>query len=84
MEKCQSCGMTLSEGLFGTNADGTANREYCKYCYQKGAFTADKTFEQAVESNIRFLLEDGVCKTEQEAREMLTKEMRELKRWKKA
>ena len=36
---CQSCSMPLAdESLLGTEKDGTKSHEYCKYCYQKGAF----------------------------------------------
>lgn len=38
--RCQSCGMPLGEGFFGAEADGTTqNKEFCKYCYQNGAYT---------------------------------------------
>ena len=37
---CQSCTMPLdTEELLGTEKDGSKNHEYCKYCYQDGAFT---------------------------------------------
>ncbi|WP_214021192.1 zinc ribbon domain-containing protein [Methanoculleus sp.] len=37
---CQSCGMPMStEEHFGTEADGRPSKDYCTYCYQKGAFT---------------------------------------------
>lgn len=36
---CQSCCMPLDKPeLFGTEHDGSLNKEYCKYCYQDGAF----------------------------------------------
>ena len=38
---CQSCGMPMNEEDFGTNADGGANQEYCKYCYQNGRFSCE-------------------------------------------
>ena len=39
---CQCCGMPLGEGtdMQGTNADGSKNGDYCKYCLDKGAFSA--------------------------------------------
>ena len=40
---CQSCGrlpMQTTE-QFGTNKDGSVNREYCCYCYKDGAFTSN-------------------------------------------
>lgn len=45
---CQSCSMPLdSIDVLGTEKDGTASKEYCKYCYQDGSFThADMTLEE--------------------------------------
>jgi hypothetical protein len=43
-DRCQSCGMPLNIGtpmdktFLGTAADGAAVAEYCKFCYQNGAF----------------------------------------------
>lgn len=79
---CQSCGMRMKEGDFGTNADGSANKEYCKYCYADGGFIKDQTLDEAIESCIPFLIQDGDCATEEEARELLRKEFPNLKRWK--
>lgn len=37
---CQSCTMPLeTEEMMGTEKDGSKSKEYCKYCYQDGAFT---------------------------------------------
>lgn len=79
---CQSCGMNMGESDYGTNADGSFNREYCKYCFANGGFVKNQTLEESIESCIPFLVQDGTCKTEEEAREMLKKEMPKLKRWK--
>lgn len=36
---CQSCSMPLDNPeLLGTDKDGSKSHEYCKYCYQNGAF----------------------------------------------
>ena len=36
---CQSCSMPLDNPeLVGTEKDGSKSQEYCKYCYQNGAF----------------------------------------------
>lgn len=38
---CQSCSMPLDDGsMRGTEKDGSPSDDYCKYCYQNGAFTA--------------------------------------------
>ena len=79
---CQSCGMRMSkEEDYGKNADGTASREYCRYCFVDGKFSRDESLEEMVESCIPFMLEDGECKTEEEARERLMKELPKLNRW---
>ncbi len=78
---CQSCGMKMSEGDFATNADGSTNKDYCKYCYADGGFIKEQTLEEMIESCIPFLIQDGDCKTEEEARELLQKELPSLKRW---
>ena len=37
---CQSCSMPLDNPeLQGIEKDGSKSNEYCKYCYQNGAFT---------------------------------------------
>lgn len=79
---CQSCGMKMNAGDHGTNADGSPSKDYCKYCYANGSFTKDETLDEAIESNIPFLMNDG-CPSEEQARAILRKEMPELKRWKK-
>ena len=47
---CQSCGMPMdSQELYGTDAQGAANEEYCTYCYQDGAFTSpDLTVDEMI------------------------------------
>jgi hypothetical protein len=35
---CQSCGIPLENNNFGTNADSSPNKEYCKFCYKAGEF----------------------------------------------
>lgn len=85
---CQSCGMPMqTSGQFGTNDDGSANHEYCCYCYKEGAFVQDCTMEGMIEHCIRYLDEfNGACNTRY-TREEAIAEMRKfspmLKRWKK-
>jgi len=82
---CQSCGMPLSDGLLGTNADGGKNEEYCIYCYKDGAFTGDSTMEQMVEYCSMFVDEynknTGQNLTCCEYKEVLRKFFPTLKRW---
>jgi hypothetical protein len=45
---CQSCSMPIdSAEVAGTEKDGSPSQEYCKYCYQQGAFVnPDMTLEE--------------------------------------
>lgn len=81
---CQSCGMSLKkEEDYGNDMDGTKNSEYCRFCFQDGAFTDEGiTMEQKVD----FLVEIGKSKlnmTEEQAREMASGIIPNLNRWKK-
>ena len=52
MEKtiCQSCGMPFEKlEQFGTNADGSVNRDYCIYCYKDGKFIDDVSMEEYID-----------------------------------
>lgn len=83
MEKliCQSCGMPMDqEEVLGTNTDGSLNKDYCKFCYDKGAFLQDMTVEQMIDFCVPFVVkEDGMSETA--AKEMLQEIMPKLKRW---
>lgn len=86
---CQSCSMTLTRlEDFGTNADKTANVEYCHYCFQDGKFTHERTIDEMIETNLRFLdefnAENGTAYTEDEAKKILKLHLSTLKRWQKA
>jgi len=83
---CQSCAMPLVNIVdFGTNSDATISTEYCGHCYSEGAFTHDRSLEEMVESNLRFLEEfnagNGTSYSEEEARTVLKIHLQSLKRW---
>ena len=84
---CQSCGMSLTDEVLGTNADGSKNEEYCMYCYKDGAFTNDYTMEEMIEFCSQFV--DEVNKnmpkpmTKEEYKGMMRQFFPTLKRWKK-
>jgi len=67
----------------GTETDGSQSQDYCVHCWKDGKFAYDTTLEDAIEFNIRFVLEAGAAKTEEEARAMLQESMSKLKRWAK-
>lgn len=46
---CQSCGMPMKdESIYGTNADGSKNSDYCIYCYKDGKFLQDCTMDEMI------------------------------------
>ncbi len=84
---CQSCGMKMKHTDYGKNADGSPNKEYCKYCFPNGQFSKDETMEEMIESNLNFLDEfnagGGTNFTADEARAEMMKYLPTLKRWRK-
>ena len=82
---CQSCGMNMQPEVYGKNADGSPNSEYCKYCWVDGHFSKDETMEEMIESNLQFLdemnKESGTNLTPDEARAEMRKYFPTLKRW---
>lgn len=55
---CQCCGtpFTVPNMPHGTEADGTENAEYCKWCYDKGSFTYTDE-EELIEKTAPYLME---------------------------
>jgi len=78
---CQSCAMPMEPEMYGTNKDGSKNADYCKYCFENGAFTSDQTMEQMIETCIPFMTESGEMTAEQ-ARGIMESALPQLKRWK--
>jgi hypothetical protein len=78
---CQSCGMPMAAPeQFGTNADGSVNREYCCYCFQKGDFTVKTGFDAFVDMQVKIAV-DKLGMREAQARAMAEKVLPALKRW---
>lgn len=46
---CQSCGMPLEDDIMGHDADGSINEDYCKWCYDQGAYQQDCTVEEMID-----------------------------------
>lgn len=82
---CQSCGMPMgdTDELFGTNADGSKNEEYCKYCFENGAFTFQGTMEEMAEVCVPHMLAAHPEMTKEQARTGMLEWFPTLKRWKK-
>lgn len=85
---CQSCGMPLHDpNEYGTNADGSFNDEYCKYCYAEGKFTKQCTMDEMIDHCAQFVEEFNKDSEQKMTREEAIKQMRmffpHLKRWRK-
>jgi len=80
---CQSCGMPFEISAdFGTNADGSANEDYCIYCYQDGKFTSEHTLDEMIEICVPTVTAGNSDMDEDQARKMLKEFFPTLKRWK--
>ncbi len=79
---CQSCSMPIvDEKQFGTNRDGSPNKDYCIYCYKDGEFIDDVAMEAYIEMNVPFAEQAGM--TQEEMRHHCITVFPTLKRWKK-
>ena len=79
---CQCCGTPFSVPNMdkGTNADGSENPLYCKWCYDKGVF-AKSTMDEVIEQSAPYFVEaTGVSLDE--AVSFMGAMLPSLKRWK--
>ena len=81
---CQSCGMPMGEDdeMYGTEKNGGKNGDYCKYCYEDGAFTFQGSMEEMIEICVQPMVDNSPGMTPEAAREMMRKFFPALKRWK--
>ncbi len=79
---CQSCAMPLeSDELYGTNADGSKNEDYCIYCFKDGQFTSDMSMEEMMNFCIEKMVEIHPEIDEKQAKDMMIEVFPKLKRW---
>lgn len=78
---CQSCGMPMEGELYGTEQNGSTNHDYCKYCYENGAFTFGGSMEEMIEICIPPMVEHNPGMNADTARAMMQKFLPSLKRW---
>ena len=81
MKFCQSCGMPLSDEVFGTEANGAKNEEYCIYCYKDGEFTADCSMDEMIEFCVKPMQDAHPEMSREEIVEGMRKFFPTLKRW---
>lgn len=81
---CQSCAMPMgtTDEMYGTEKDGARSTDYCKYCYENGAFTFHGTLQEMVEICVPPMVENNPGMIEAQAREMMLGFLPTLKRWK--
>lgn len=81
---CQSGMMPmLADEDFGTNADGSKNLDYCRYCYQKGAFLDNMTMAEMIEFCIPHVSNGDPYASPEAARKAMSESFPKLKRWAK-
>lgn len=80
---CQCCAMPLTDEMLGTNADGSANGEYCKYCYQDGKFQFEGTMEEMIDLCVPYMVQADPTMTGETARKIMSETLPNLKRWKR-
>ncbi|MBC8617374.1 zinc ribbon domain-containing protein [Parabacteroides faecis] len=85
---CQSCGMPLiSDTDYGTNQDGSKNKEYCAFCFKDGKFVQDVTMDEMIRICLQysdsFKHDNGESYTKEEALAGMQYYFPQLKRWKK-
>ena len=81
---CQSCGMPMgaADEMNGTNADGSKNEDYCKYCFTNGDFTQNCTMDEMIEFCVPYMASGNSGMSEGDARKMMHEFFPALKRWK--
>ena len=78
---CQSCSMPITEEeQYGTNKDGSKNKDYCIYCFKDGEFIDNVTMEEYIEMCSKFGTQAGMAN--EELHEHCKKVFPTLKRWK--
>lgn len=78
---CQSCGMPLEDDIMGHDADGSINEDYCKWCYDGGAYTENCTMEEMAAFCADIMAKEQGADPEQ-ARTYLMDLLPKLDRWK--
>jgi len=78
---CQSCGMPMKEAEdFGMSNDG-ANRDYCRFCWRDGQFTAPDLTQSAMIDRCVEVMAARRVMSAKAARALMEKTIPTLKRW---
>lgn len=81
---CQSCAMPMgaTDEMYGTNADNSKSQDYCKYCFENGAFTSSATMDEMIEICVPHMATANFGMSEDEARNKMREFFPTLRRWK--
>lgn len=77
---CESCGMILTPADYGSDADGSPDGHYCKWCYERGGYTYETTMDAMIEDCAPRLAENTGM-TRDEAVSLMGAVLPHLKRW---
>ena len=83
---CESCGMPMGETneMYGTEANGSKSEDFCKFCYESGAFTDPGcTLEEMIGIVADIMVKDFGFSVE-DAKEQCNEGIPKLKRWQTA
>lgn len=81
---CQSCGMMFTApDQHGHEADGTEVEDFCRWCYDNGAYTYETTMEDMIEDCAPRMAE-AMDWTVDESASLLGAVLPTLKRWKES
>lgn len=75
---CQCCGMPLDDSTVSHEPDGSINEDYCKWCYQGGAFVYS-TLDSLLDFLVREMPHDGL--DDRAARQNWEAQLRRLAHW---
>ena len=74
--------MGETDEMYGTESDGRKSIDYCKYCYDKGAFTNPNcTLEEMIDIVADIMVKDFGFEAE-DAKAQCNQGLPTLKRWK--
>ena len=78
---CQSCGMMFTgPGQHGREADGSETEDFCRWCYDGGAYTYETTMDEMIEDCAPRMAE-AMGWTVDEAASLLGAVLPTLRRW---
>jgi len=83
---CESCGMPMGETdeMYGTEKNESKSTDYCKHCYDNGAFTnPNATLDETIDFVGAMMVKDFGFSPE-DAMEQCKTGIPNLKRWKTA